>query len=337
MHDPEKSDSGIVAAKLANKAGRPVTEPAEPRPGTKGNEGQQSTHRAQYRARVTQALDRVRKAARLKKKERFTALLHHITVDTLQTAFYALRRKAAPGVDGMTWQDYEADLEPRLRELHKRVHRGAYRPQPSRRTYIPKADGKQRPLAIAALEDKIVQGATVMVLNAIYEGDFVGFSYGFRPGRGPHDALDALTVAITTRKVNWILDADVQNFFGSVSQDWLVQFLEHRIGDKRIIRLIRKWLRAGILEDGVVTVDDRGTGQGSVISPLLGNVYLHYCFDLWAERWRRQEAYGDMIIVRYADDRVPRTHQRKEVRNCVRDGGRSSGAGRQGQASNHRK
>ncbi|MGY4501580.1 RNA-directed DNA polymerase [Bradyrhizobium sp. GM24.11] len=304
MHDPEKSDSGIVAAKPANKAGRPVTEPAEPRPGTKGNEGQQSTLRAQHRARVTQALDRVRKAARLKKKERFTALLHHITVDTLQMAFYALRRKAAPGVDGMTWQDYEADLEPRLRELHERVHRGAYRPQPSRRTYIPKADGKQRPLAIAALEDKIVQGATVMVLNAIYEGDFVGFSYGFRPGRGPHDALDALTVAITTRKVNWILDADVQNFFGSVSQDWLVQFLEHRIGDKRIIRLIRKWLRAGILEDGVVTVDDRGTGQGSVISPLLANVYLHYCFDLWAERWRRQEAHGDMIIVRYADDLV---------------------------------
>ena len=304
MHDQEKSDSGIVAAKQANKAGRPVAEPAEPRPGTKGNEGQQSTHRAQYRARVTQALDRVRKAARLKKKERFTALLHHITVDTLQTAFYALRRKAAPGVDGMTWQDYEADLEPRLRELHERVQRGAYRPQPSRRTYIPKADGKQRPLAIAALEDKIVQGATVMVLNAIYEGDFVGFSYGFRPGRGPHDALDALTVAITTRKVNWILDADVQNFFGSVSQDWLVQFLEYRIGDKRIIRLIRKWLRAGILEDGVVTVDDRGTGQGSVISPLLANVYLHYCFDLWAERWRRQEAHGDMIIVRYADDLV---------------------------------
>jgi group II intron reverse transcriptase/maturase len=253
---------------------------------------------------VTQALDRVRKAARLKKKERFTALLHHITVDTLWTAFYALRRKAAPGVDGMTWQDYEADLEPRLRELHKRVLRGTYRPQPSRRTYIPKADGKQRPLAIAALEDKIVQGATVMVLNAIYEGDFVGFSYGFRPGRGPHDALDALTVAITTRKVNWILDADVQNFFGSVSQDWLIQFLEHRIGDKRIIRLIRKWLRAGILEDGVITVDDRGTGQGSVISPLLANVYLHYCFDLWAERWRRREAHGDMIIVRYADDLV---------------------------------
>src|SRR5271156_4339679 len=245
MHDPEKSDSGIVAVKLANKAGRPVTEPAEPRPGTKGNEGQQSTHRAQYRARVTQALDRVRKAARLKKKERFTALLHHITVDTLQTAFYALRRKAAPGVDGVTWRDYEADLEPRLRELHKRVHGGAYRPHPSRRTYIPKADGKQRPLAIAALEDKIVQGATVMVLNAIYEGDFLGFSYGFRPGRGPHDALDALDVGINSRKVNYILDADIRWFFDTVDQKWLVRFLEHRIGDPRIIRLAHKWLKAG--------------------------------------------------------------------------------------------
>ena len=261
-------------------------------------------HRTQSRARVSQALDRVRKAARQRKKERFTALFHHINVDTLRTAFYALKRKAAPGVDGMTWQDYEADLEPRLEDLHERVHRGAYRPQPSRRTYIPKADGKQRPLAIAALEDKIVQGATVMVLNAIYEGDFCGFSYGFRPGRGPHDALDALCVAIDKRKVNWIVDADIQNFFGSVSQEWLVRFLEHRIGDKRIIRLIQKWLKAGILEDGIVTVDDRGTGQGSVISPLLANIYLHYVLDLWAERWRRREATGDMIIVRYADDVV---------------------------------
>jgi len=302
MHDQEKSDSGIVAAKPTNKTGRPAAELVEPRPGTKGNADQQNTHRTQGRARVNQALDRVRQAARLRKKEQFTTLLHHINVDTLRTAFYALKRKAAPGVDGVTWQDYEADLEYRLEDLHGRVHRGAYRPQPSRRTYIPKADGKQRPLAIAALEDKIVQGATVMVLNAIYEGDFVGFSYGFRPGRGPHDALDALAVAITTRKVNWILDADLQNFFGSVSQSWLARFLEHRIGDKRIIRLIQKWLKAGILEDGIVTVDDRGTGQGSVISPLLANVYLHHCFDLWADRWRRQEARGDMIIVRYADD-----------------------------------
>jgi len=290
--------------KPTNKTGRPVAELVEPRPGTKGNAEQQRMHRTQSRVRMSQSLDRVRKAARLRKKDRFTALFHHINVDTLRTAFYALRRKAAPGVDGMTWQDYEADLEPRLGDLHNRVRRGAYRPQPSRRTYIPKADGKQRPLAIAALEDKIVQGATVMVLNAIYEGDFCGFSYGFRPGRGPHDALDALCVAIDKRQVNWIIDADIQNFFGSVGQEWLVRFLEHRIGDKRIIRLIQKWLKAGILEDGVVTVDDRGTGQGSVISPLLGNIYLHYVLDLWAKRWRQREATGDMVIVRYADDVV---------------------------------
>src|SRR5215471_1138769 len=304
MNGQEKSDSGVVAAKPVNKGGEPSAERAEPRPETKGNVGQQSTHRAQDRARVTQALDRVRKAARLRKKERFIALLHHINVDTLRTAFHALRRKAAPGVDGVTWQDYEADLEPNLEDLHREIHREAYRPQPSRRTYIPKADGKQRPLAIAALADKIVQGACVMVLNAIYEGDFCGFSYGFRPGRGPHDALDALCVAINQRKVNWIVDADIQNFFGSVSQEWLVRFLEHRVGDKRITRLIQKWLRAGILEDGIVTVDDRGTGQGSVISPLLANIYLHYVFDLWAARWRRREATGDMILMRYADDIV---------------------------------
>jgi RNA-directed DNA polymerase len=304
MYDPEKSDTGIVAAKPTNKAGRPAAEPVEPRPGTKGNAGQQSTHRAQDRARVAQALDRVRKVAKERKKEQFTALLHHVSVETLRTAFYALKRKAAPGVDGMTWRDYEAGLEPRLEDLHKRVHRGAYRPQPSRRTYIPKADGRLRPLAIAALEDKIVQGATVMVLNAIYEGDFCGFSYGFRPGRGPHDALDALSVAIDRRNVNWVVDADIQNFFGAVSQEWLIRFVKHRVGDKRITRLIQKWLKAGILEDGDVTVDDRGTGQGSVISPLLGNVYLHYVLDLWAKRWRRREATGDMIIVRYADDVV---------------------------------
>src|ERR1700757_3108935 len=304
MHDPEKSDSGIVATKPTNKAGRPVAEPVEPRPGTKGKADQQSTHRAQSRARVTQALGRVRLAARQRKKEQFTALLHHLNVDTLRMAFYALKRKAAPGVDGMTWQDYEADLELRIEDLHGRVHRGAYRPRPSRRAYIDKADGKQRPLAIAALEDKIVQGASVMVLNAIYEGDFCGFSYGFRPGRGPHDALDALSTAIKIRKVNWILDADIQNFFRSVRREWLIRFLEHRIGDKRIIRLIQKWLRAGILEDGIVTVDERGTGQGPVISPLLANIYLHYVRDLWAERWARREATGDMIIVRYADDVV---------------------------------
>jgi len=304
MHGREKSDPAIVAMKPANNAVLAAAELGERRAGAEGNAIQQSTRRTQTRARVTQALDRVRQAARLRKKERFTALLHHVNVDTLQTAFYALKRKAAPGVDGMTWQEYEAGLELRLEALHDRIHRGAYRPQPARRTYIPKADGRQRPLAIAALEDKIVQGAAVMVLNAIFEGDFLGFSYGFRPGRGTHDALDALVVAINTRKVNYILDADIRNFFDSVSQDWLVRFVEHRIGDQRIVRLIRKWLKAGMLEDGTVTISDRGTGQGSVISPLLANIYLHYVLDLWAERWRRHEATGDMIIVRYADDVV---------------------------------
>src|SRR5712671_4934133 len=282
MNGREKSDPAVVARKLPNGAGQPAEAAVERRAGAEGNADQQRTHRTQIRARVTPALDRVREAARQRKQERFTALLHHVNPDTLLVAFYALKRKAAPGVDGVTWVDYEADLEPRLADLHARVHRGAYRPLPSRRTYIPKADGKQRPLAIAALEDKIVQGAAVMVLNAIYEVDFLGFSYGFRPGRGPHDALDAVAVGIADRKVNWILDADIRSFFDSVSQEWLVRFLEHRIGDRRIIRLIRKWLRAGILEDGVVSISDKGTGQGSVISPLLANVYLHYVLDLWA-------------------------------------------------------
>src|ERR1700716_1479417 len=265
MHDLEKSDSAVVAAKSPNKAGPPAAEAVEPRAGTKGNADQQSTHRTQTRERVPQALTRVRKAARQRKKERFTALLHHCNVDTLSTAFYALKRKAAAGVDGVTWQDYEADLGRNLEDLHGRVHRGAYRPRPSRRAYIPRADGRQRPLAIAALEDKIVQGAIAMVLNAIYEEDFLGFSYGFRPGRGQHDALDALAVGITSTKVNWILDADISGFFDTVSQEWLIRFVEHRVGGRRIIRLIQKWLRAGVLEDEAVTISDRGTGQGSVI------------------------------------------------------------------------
>jgi group II intron reverse transcriptase/maturase len=219
-------------------------------------------------------------------------------------AFYALKREAAPGVDGMTWRTYETDLDRKIADLHDQVQRGAYRPLPSRRRYIPKPNGRQRPLAVAALEDKLVQRATAAVLNQIYEEDFLGFSYGFRPGRGQHDALDALHVGIEQRKVSFILDADIAGFFDTVDQTWLLRFVEHRIGDARIIRLIRKWLTAGVLEDGIVQVSDRGTGQGSVISPLLANIYLHYVFDLWAERWRRREASGDMIIIRYADDIV---------------------------------
>src|SRR5712672_1531805 len=304
MHGREKSDSAIVAGKSANKAVPTAAEPVEPRAGAKGNARQQSTLRTQCRKRVSQALERVRQAARQRKKERFTALLHHISIDCLRMAFFALKRDAASGVDGLTWPTYEADLDRNLTDLHERVHRGAYRALPSRRTYIPKADGKQRPLAVAALEDKIVQRATAAVLNAIYEEDFLGFSYGFRPKRGQHDALDALVVGITDKKVNFILDADVRSFFDEVSQHWLIHFVEHRVGDPRIIRLIQKWLKVGVLEDGVVAVSDKGTGQGSVISPLLANVYLHYVFDLWAERWRRREATGGMMIVRYADDIV---------------------------------
>src|SRR6516162_9971878 len=304
MHDCEKSHFAIVAAKPTNKAGVPAAEPVEPRAGTERNAGEQSTHRTQSRVRVSQALDRVRQAARLRKKERFTALFHHLSVDLFREAFFALKRDAAPGVDGLMWRTYEADLERNLTDLHSRVQRGAYRALPSRRAYIPKADGKQRPLAVAALEDKIVQRATVAVLNCIYEEEFLGFSYGFRPKRGAHDALDALVIGISTRRVNFIFDADLASFFDSVSKEWLIRFVEHRIGDKRIIRLIRKWLKAGVLEEGVVTVSATGTGQGSVISPLLANIYMHYVFDLWAHRWRRREARGDVVIVRYADDFV---------------------------------
>jgi group II intron reverse transcriptase/maturase len=251
---------------------------------------------------VSQALERIRTIAKERKKERFTALFHHISIDLLDEAFSELKEDAAAGVDGLTWRGYEADLERNLGDLHSRLHRGAYRALPSRRVYIPKPDGGQRPLAVAALEDKIVQRATAAVLNAIYEADFLGFSYGFRPGRGAHDAMAALVVGIDSTRVNWILDADIRSFFDTVSQEWLIKFVEHRIGDPRIIRLIRKWLTVGVLEDGAVTVSGKGTGQGAVISPLLANIYLHYVLDLWAERWRQREATGDMIIVRYADD-----------------------------------
>src|SRR6516164_521088 len=308
MHEREKSDPAIGAGKPTNKAEATfvadTAEPVEQRAGAKGNASEHSTHRTQGRERVSQALERVRKAARLRKEEKFTALLHHINVDLLREAFFALKRDAAPGVDGLTWRTDEADLDLKLTDLASRVQRGAYRALPSRRTYIPKADGRERPLAVAALEDKIVHRATADVLNCIFEEDFLGFSYGFRRGRGQHNALDALCVGISSKQVNFVFDADVRSFFDEVSQQWLVRFVEHRVGDPRIIRLIQKWLKAGVLEDGVVTVNDKGTGQGSVISPLLANVYLHYVFDLWAERWRRREATGDMILMRYADDIV---------------------------------
>ena len=312
MHGHEKSDPAIVAMKPANKveqlaaeqsAAQPTAaEPVEPRVGTKGNACQQTMPWAQSQTGMPHALERIRKVARERKKERFISLFHHISVELLEEAFYELKADAAPGVDRLTWKDYEANLERNLEDLHDRVHRGAYRALPSRRVYIPKPDGRQRPLAVAALEDKIVQRAVVALLNAIYEEDFLGISYGFRPGRGTHDALDALCVGIHSKKVSFILDADIRSFFDKINQKWLIRFLEHRIGDRRIIRLIQKWLKAGVLEDGIVSVSGKGTGQGSVISPLLANIYLHYALDLWAVRWRRREATGDMIIVRYADD-----------------------------------
>ena len=312
MHGHEKSDPAIVAMKPANKveqlaaeqsAAEPTAaEPVEPRVGTKGNASQQTMPWAQSQTSMPHALERIRKVARERKKEKFISLSHHISIDLLEDAFYELKVDAAPGVDRLTWKDYEADLERNLEDLHNRVRSGAYRARPSRRVYIPKPDGRQRPLAVAALEDKIVQRAVLALLNAIYEEDFLGVSYGFRPGRGTHDALDALCVGIHSKKVSFILDADIRSFFDAINQEWLIRFLEHRNGDRRIIRLIQKWLKAGVMEDGVVTVSDRGTGQGSVISPLLANIYLHYVLDLWALRWRRCEATGDMIFVRYADD-----------------------------------
>ena len=304
MHEAEESDLAIVAEKRTNEAGRPVEEPVEPRVGAKENAKQGGTLRTPGREGASHGLDRVRQTAKLKKEERFTALLHHVDAHLLHEAYFALEREAAPGVDGLTWEDYGEGLEARLEDLRGRVHSGAYRAQPSRRRYIPKPDGRQRPLGIVALEDKIVQRALVEVLNAIYEEDFLGFSYGFRPGRGQHDALDALWVGIDSTRVNWVLDADIAGFFDAVDHEWLVRFVEHRIGDRRVIRLIRKWLKAGVMEDGQVTPSGVGTPQGAVISPLLANIYLHYVFDLWAQQWRKRHARGQVILVRYADDVV---------------------------------
>jgi RNA-directed DNA polymerase len=303
-HGREKSDPFAVAKKLANKTGQLGAESVERREGAEGNTGGQHMRRTQSRESMSQGLDRVRKAAQQKKKERFTALLHYVTVDRLMDAFSSLKREAAPGVDGATWQSYKQDLEANLTRLYEQVHQGTYRSLPSRRRYIPKPDGRQRPLGIVALEDKIVQRAVVQVLNAIYEEDFLGFSYGFRPGRGQHDALDALAVGITSTKVNWIVDADIAGFFDTVSHDWLIRFVEHRVGDSRILRLIRKWLKAGVMEDGNLVPTEAGTPQGAVISPLLANIYLHYAFDLWADQWRRHHAKGKVIVLRYADDIV---------------------------------
>ena len=319
MNGRQKSEPPIVAVKPANKVEQLTAELVEPRGGAEENTVQPDTYRTPSRVSVTQGLGRVRQVAKTRKKERFTALLHHVDVALLRRSYFALERSAAAGVDGVTWQAYGEDLETKLPALHGRVHRGAYRPKPSRRSYLAKADGRQRPLGVASLEDKIVQRAIVEVLNAIYEEDFLGFSYGFRPRRSQHDALDALAAGITGAKVNWILDADVRSFFDSVSHDWLVRFVEHRIGDKRVIRLIRKWLTAGVMEDGIVTSGEVGTPQGAVVSPTLANIYLHHVYDLWAHQWRQRHARGDMVIVRYADDLVVGFQHRNDAMRFIAD------------------
>ncbi len=300
----EESDSGILPMNHSNKDGKPLAESEEGRPLIKENACQLNTYPTQSEKGVSQGLAGVRKAARENKEKKFTALLHHLTVDLLRESFYSLKRKAAPGVDGVTWQEYETGLEDRLVDLHGRVHRGAYRAMPSRRVYIEKEDGRKRPLGVAALEDKIVQQAVVTILNQIYEEDFLGFSYGFRPGRSQHQALDALSYALLRKKVNYVLDADIRGFFDNLDKSWMIKFVEHRVADPRILRLIQKWLNAGVMEEGKWSETRTGTPQGSVISPTLANIYLHYVFDLWVDAWRKKCAQGDVIVVRYADDTV---------------------------------
>jgi RNA-directed DNA polymerase len=304
MHGREESDPAIVAEKSTNNVEGSTAESMEPRAGAKGKATASTTHRTQGRVSVSPGLDRLRQTAREHRNERFTALLHHVNVDLLGQAYHWLKRDAAAGVDGVTWQAYGTDLQARLADLYDRMHRGAYRAQPSRRRMIPKPDGRERPLGIASLEDKIVQRALAEVLNTIYEAEFLGFSYGFRPGRSQHDALDALWVGISRTAVNWILDADICSFFDTVDHEWLMRFVEYRIGDQRVLRLIRKWLKAGVMEDGVLAATETGTPQGAVISPLLANIYLYYVFDLWAQQWRKRHARGHVMIVRYADDVV---------------------------------
>jgi RNA-directed DNA polymerase len=319
MHDHGKSDRLVLPAKLPNKPGGPGAEVVEGRGLPEGNTASETRPGRSAGLGVSSDLDRVRQVARKDRDVRFTALLHHVSVDRLREAYRAISPNAAPGVDGVTWRDCGQDLEANLRDLHARVHRGAYRARPSRRVFIPKPDGRLRPLGVAALEDKILQRAVVEVLNAVYEQDFLGFSYGFRPGRSQHDALDALAVGITRRKVNFVLDADISDFFTGLDQSWLVKFLEHRIADRRVLRLIQKWLRAGVIENGEWSSTETGTAQGASASPLLSNVFLHYVFDLWADQWRRRNARGDVILVRFADDYVAGFEHREDAERFLAD------------------
>lgn len=323
-HGRGKSDRGVVPQKLPNKAAGAIpaaAEAVEGRPRAKGNALEARMSRRTSRVYdVKTALDGIRQTARGRRDAKFDNLMFHIyAIERLRAAFYALARDAAAGVDGQTWQSYEQALEANLLDLSDRLARGGYRPQPVKRVYIDKADGSKRPLGVPALEDKIVQRASAEVLGAIYEQDFIGFSYGFRPGRSAHDALDAVAVGVTARKVNWILDADIAKFFDTIEHAWLIKFVEHRVADARVIRLLKKWLHAGVLEDGQITRSEQGTVQGGSISPLLANIYLHYAFDLWVEQWRRRHARGDVIIVRYADDWVAGFEHRWDAERFRRD------------------
>ena len=317
----KQSDAAIVLMNAVNKEAEVLAESNEGRAATKGNLRSQITCRTQGRESVSQAAERIRQAVKRNPKEKLTALMHHITEDTLCWSFYSLKKTAAAGVDGVVWEEYEQGLDSQLADLHRRVHSGAYRALPSRRVNIPKADGGTRPLGIAALEDKIVQKAVVeLILEPIYEAQFLGFSHGFRPGRSAHDALDILAYGITERKVNWIVDADIRAFFDRIDRDWLVRFLEHRIGDKRVIRLVIKWLNAGVMESGKWQDNLRGTPQGAIVSPILANVYLHYVLDLWFHRkWRPQAAQGQAMIVRYADDFVVCFQYRQDAQQFMSD------------------
>jgi group II intron reverse transcriptase/maturase len=319
MHAPEESDRGVVPKNRSNNEAQAEAESGEGRPRIKENVSPTYTQPTQSGERVSQGLAGVRQAARQRKLEKFTALFHHLTEALLHISFYRLKREAATGVDGVTWREYETGLAERLADLHSRLHRGAYRAYPSRRMYVPKTDGRQRPIGIAALEDKIVQGAVVMILNQIYEEDFLGFSYGFRPGRSQHDALDALTVGIVRRPVNWVLDADIRGFFDNLDHEWLMKFLQHRVADPKLLRLILKWLKAGVSEEGHWYESKVGTPQGAVISPLLANIYLHYALDQWVEVWRKKVARGAVMIVRYADDFVMGFQNRAEADRFLAD------------------
>jgi len=320
MDEHGKSDRSVVPPKRPNNAPERAAEVVEGRERTKGNAPERNVPRTQSRVGAPSALERVRQAAKQDRTQQFTALLHHVyDVEHLRAAYFAVKRDAAAGVDGETWQHYGIDLETHLQDLSERLKRGAYRAKPVRRAYILKTDGRPRPLGVPTLEDKVVQRAVVAVLNAIYDTDFLGFSYGFRPKRSPHLALDALTVGIMTKKVNWVLDADIRSFFDTLEHEWLVRFIEHRVADRRVVRLIQKWLNAGVLEEGTRIVSEVGTVQGGSISPLLANVYLHYVFDLWAHRWRQRQAHGDVVVVRFADDFVVGFEHRDDAERFLAD------------------